>query len=149
MLCAPCIASDADMSKTGGWAKKLADKSNAKATALRMGTHRAIVTRTNSTFAEKQVAFLAHKRLITVHAINPGCRVTDLTKDGKKRGVTFRGDGLADDCLAALKPSKTNAERAKEDKRNRLKDEMVPGWRPSRYVREDDVVSAALRLVRG
>jgi hypothetical protein len=66
MLCAPCIASDADMSKTGGWAKKLTDKSNAKATALRMGTHRAIVTRTNSTFAEKQVAFLAHKRLITV-----------------------------------------------------------------------------------
>src|SRR6478752_4396688 len=121
------------MAKTGGAVQKLRDKSNHKATALRMGTHKPIIARTMTPYAEKTTAYREHVERI-LNGSNPSAV------------ETFRGDGLPDEVIsgsknwAEVKPPKTNAERAKEDKRNRLKDEMVPGWRPSRYVREDDVV---------
>jgi hypothetical protein len=133
------------MAKTGGWAKKLTDKSRANATKLKLGGQRATITRTKATHHEKRVAFEAHRRLVVDHAINLGCRVTDLSKSGKKRGVTFRGDGLPDDSHSALRTPPTNAERAEADDRKPIKSECFDGWKPARFKRQPDSVTLMLR----
>lgn len=130
------------MAKTGGWARKLMDKDRASAVKFRLGTHRAVVTRTTSPHHDKVVAFEAHRRLIVDHAINLGCRVTDLDKDGKKQGVTFRGDGLPDDSLDAVKAPKVltekelaAAEKKAVEKAQQYRAEMRADWKPRRIGR--------------
>jgi hypothetical protein len=117
--------------RTGGAVSKLSDKSKRMATNRALGTIRAVVTRTNSTFAEKAVAFEAHRRLIQDHYINLGPRVTYTKKSGDEVATTFRGDGLPEEVTRV---AKTNAERAKEDKRASIKDEARADWKPKRYV---------------
>lgn len=120
------------MSKTGRAVAKLQLKSKGNAMKFRMGTHKPIIARTTTPFHEKAVAFAAHKRAI--HGFERDGVVID--EGGRNPGPAecFRGDGLPDDSLAAVKPPKTMAERAKEDKRRALKDEMVEGWKPQRYL---------------
>jgi hypothetical protein len=116
--------------RTGGAVAKLSDKRKRMGTAQALGTIRAVVTRTNSTFHEKRVALEHHKWLIQEHAINLGCRVTNTKKDGSEQAVVFRGDGLPEEVTRKVK---TNAERAKEDKRAPIKSEVREGWKPERY----------------
>lgn len=118
------------MAKTGGWCKKLVEKSKRNATTRALGSKRAVVTRSNSTHHEKRVALEAHRRLIQNHAINLGPRVTYLKRQGDEVATTFRGDGLPDEVTST---AKTNAERAAEDKRAPIKDESREGWKPQRF----------------
>lgn len=121
------------MAKTGGAVAKLAEKGKRNAIAKRLGTFRAVITRTNSTHHEKVVAYEAHRRLIRDHFINP---CPPVTYDAKgKHIVTFRGDGLPDDSLGAVKAPKTMAERAEADDRKPLKSEWKAGWRPGKFGR--------------
>ncbi len=118
------------MAKTGRAVAKLVEKSKRNMVTFRLGSHRAIITRSNSTHHEKVVAFEAHRRLIRDHFINPCPPVTFDAKGNHI--VTFRGDGLPDDSLTGIKAPKTAAERAGADKRAPLKGEMVEGWKPRR-----------------
>lgn len=119
------------MAKTGRAVAKLLEKSKRNATNRALGTTRGVITRTKSTFAEKAVAFEAHRRLIQDHAINLGPRVTYTKRTGDDTATTFRGDGLPEEVTRV---AKTNAERAAEDKRAPIKDEVRTGWKPQRYV---------------
>ncbi len=132
------------MAKTGGWAKKLMDKSRANATKQKLGGQRAVITRNASPYAEKVAALNDHKALI-----ESGCNLgTPLTWVGAgKRARTFHGDGLVDDSLAALKAPKTNAERAKADKRTPLDREMRNDWTARPYKRQADNVGMLLRAI--
>lgn len=130
------------MAKTGNAVAKLAEKSKRNAINKRLGTYRAVITRSSSTYHEKVVAFEAHRRLIVDHAINLGCRVTDLDKEGKKQGVTFRGDGLPDDSIQAVKVAKVltaeelaKAEEKAKAKAERYRAEMRDDWKPRRIGR--------------
>lgn len=123
------------MAKTGGWCKKLMDKSRANATNNKLGRQRAIITRNKSPYADKRVVFNEHAKAIQ-GGHNPG------------PAETFRGDGLPDDSLAALKPPKTNAERAEQDKRAPLDDEMRSDWVARPYKRQPDSVTLLLRALR-
>lgn len=119
------------MSKTGRAVAKLQLKSKANAMKFRMGTHKPIITRTTTPFHEKALAFRDHVRAIhglVVHGV-----VVDEGGRNPPPADTFRGDGLPDDSLAAIKPPKSMKERADADKRRPLKDEMVEGWKPQRY----------------
>lgn len=131
------------MAKTGRAVAKLVEKDKRRAMKARLGGQSALITRTRSSYHDKVLALETHKhlihgfthgRLVNAGGINLGCRVTDLSKDGSKRGVTFRGDGLPDDSLGETKAPKSNAERAKEDKRPRLATEWREGFKPQRYV---------------
>lgn len=117
--------------RTGGAVSKLSDKRKRMGTNQALGTIRAVVTRTNSTYNEKRVALEAHRRLIVEHAINLGPRVTYTKKTGDDTATTFRGDGLPEEVTRV---AKTNAERAAEDKRAPIRDEVREGWKPQRYV---------------
>ena len=133
------------MAKTGGWAKKLMDKSRANATKLKLGGQRAVITRNASPYAEKVAALNDHKALI-----ESGCNLgTPLTWVGEgKRARTFHGDGLPDDSLRALRTPPTNAERAKADTRKPLDAEMRSDWTARPYKRQRDNVSLMLRGLR-
>jgi hypothetical protein len=115
--------------RTGGAVSKLSDKAKRMGTNRALGTIRAVVTRTNTPFNEKRVAFEAHRRLITEHYINLGPRVTIVKADGTT-ATTFRGDGLPEEVTRRVK---TMAERAKEDKRPSIKDEAREGWKPQPF----------------
>lgn len=128
------------MAKTGRAVAKLVEKDKRRATTLALGAHRAVVTRTRASYHDKREAFEVHKRLI--HGYHHGTFVNEggitpcppVTYDAKgNHVVTFRGDGLPDDSLGGIKAPKTMAERAAEDKRRPLKDEMIEGWKPARY----------------
>lgn len=128
------------MAKTGRAVAKLVEKDKRRAIGVALGTQRAVITRTRSSYHDKREAFEVHKRLI--HGFRHGNFVNEggvnpcppVTYDAKGQHiVTFRGDGLPDDSLVAIKPAKTMAERAAEDKRRPLKDEMIEGWMPARY----------------
>ena len=112
------------MSKRGGGAvAKLSEKRKRMGTNHALGTIRALMTRPpakSSTYADKRNVYEQHARAI-MDGYNPGA------------AETFRGDGLPDDSLDAVKPPKTNAERAKEDKRPPIKAEAREGWRPQPY----------------
>ena len=145
------------MAKTGGWCRKLTDKMKANATHEKLGRQRAVITRNVSTFAEKRDVFEAHKRAI--HGIerngkviqeggrNPGPIWTYIKKTGNEKAVTFRGDGLPDDSLCALRPPKTNAERAAEDTRRPLKDEMRPGFASQVWKRQPKAAEGIKKLL--
>jgi len=119
------------MAKTGQAVAKLLEKSKRNATNRALGTTRGVLTRTKSNYAEKAVAFEAHRRLIQDHYINLGPRVTYIKKSGDDVATTFRGDGLPEEVT---RTAKTNAERAKEDKRASIKSEARDDWKPQRYV---------------
>lgn len=130
------------MAKTGRAVAKLTEKSKQRAMKHKLGTHNAIVARTRSTYAEKVVAFELHKQSIhgfhkgSIHnegGRNPCPRVTYTKREGDDTAVTFRGDGLPCDALESARAPKSNAERAKEDKRQSIKSEAREGWKPERY----------------
>jgi hypothetical protein len=133
------------MAKTGGWCKKLMDKSKSNASHLKLGRQRALIARPPakaSTYHDKLVALEAHKRAI--HGLVIRGVVVEEGGRNPAPAECFAGDGLPDDSLAATKPPKTNAERAKADKRNPLKHEMRNGWKPERFTREVTFVERAL-----
>jgi hypothetical protein len=115
------------MAKTGGTIAKLAEKSKRNAMAKRMGTHKPTISRVTSTYHDKLVALRAHQETIA-GGFNPG------------PAECFRGDGLPDEVIAGsknwegVKPPKSMAQRAEEDKRKPLRDEMRDGWKPEAWV---------------
>lgn len=108
------------MAKTGGAVQKLQDKAQRNAARFKMGSFKPVISRTKTPFAEKQVVYEQFASAIAA-GFNPG------------PAECFRGDGLPDDSLSAIKAPKTNQERADADKRQPLKGEMVEGWRPRAF----------------
>ena len=103
-------------SKSGGAVAKLAEKSKRNAVKFKLGSIKPMISRTKTPFHEKAIAYEAHRKLIAL-GINPA--------------PIFEGTGLPDEVVRV---PKTNQERADADKRRPLKDEMVQGWKPGRYL---------------
>jgi hypothetical protein len=139
--------------KTGAPVAKLRELSKRKSMAFRMGTATPLLKRSASTYHEKRVAFEAHKRAI--HGLTINDKVVDhggrnpipvatyISKTEDTMAVTFRGDGLPNEGwdlddngkFAARTPPapKTNAERAKADKRPTIKSEAKATFRPRAF----------------
>ena len=114
--------------RNGGAVAKLTDKLKHRAMRAHLGTHKSILTRvgTKATHHEKALAFLQHQRAIHGLVVN-GVQVLE---GGRNPGPVFEGTGVPDELPKRIK---TTAERAADDKRRPLKDEMVEGWKPARY----------------